>query len=156
MFARVADQQDREQRAHDRIADPEIDRCRSKTILRSEIAGEECSYADGEITGELIETDRKAACLGSDQIDLHNHRHRPGKSLIDAEQGIGGNDPTPAWRPDDHEGHRQSDEPAENEYTLAAPAIGELTGDKIGERFDHAEADDEGCDDCRRGNAELF
>ena len=43
-----------------------------------------------------------------------------------------------------------------NQHALAAPNIRELPRDKIGERLDHAEADDEGEDKCRRGNAEFL
>ena len=39
---------------------------------------------------------------------------------------------------------------------LRPHTIGELSGDQIGERLDHAEADDEGDDKRRRGDAELF
>ena len=55
--------------------------------------------ADGEIAGELVEADREAPRLRPDEIDLHDHRHRPGEALVDAEQHVGGDDPAPARRP---------------------------------------------------------
>src|SRR5579863_6596695 len=99
MLASVANQHDREQRADDCIADPEVDRHRSKTISRREIAGEKGRDAYGEVTGELVEADREAARLGPHQIDLHDHRHRPGKTLINTEQNVGRYDPTPTRSP---------------------------------------------------------
>jgi hypothetical protein len=50
----------------------------------------------------------------------------------------------------------QPDKPAEDENALAAPRIGELAGNEIGQGFDNAKADDEGYDNRRRGNAEFF
>ena len=52
------------------------------------------------------EADGKAARFWSDQIDLHDHSHGPSEALIDTEQHVGGHDPIPAGRPNDHEGDR--------------------------------------------------
>src|SRR5205809_962402 len=106
-------------------------RARVETVSRGEITGEERRDADGEVACKLVEADGKAARLGPDQIDLHDHRHRPGKPLIDAKQRIRGNDPAPTRGPYDHERDGQADKPAEDENVLAAPRIGELAGDEI-------------------------
>ena len=156
VLARVAHQEDREHRPEDRVADAEIDRNRTQPVAAREIAGQESGDADGEIAGELVEADRQAAALRPDEIDLHDHRHRPGKALADAEQCVGGDDPVPARRPDDHERYRQAEQPAEDQDALAAPFIGKLPGDEVGEGFHHAEADDEGDDQRRRGDAEFL
>ena len=53
-------------------------------------------------------------------------------------------------------GTGRPNEPAEDQDPLAAPCVGELPGDEIGEGLDDAEADDEGDDQGRRGDAEFF
>ena len=53
-------------------------------------------------------------------------------------------------------GTGKPEQPAEDEHPLAAPFVGELAGDEVGERLHHAEADDEGDDQRRRGDAEFF
>ena len=110
----------------------------------------------GEIACEFIEAHGKAARFGADKVDFHDDRHRPGEALIDAEQRVGGDDPAPARRPDDHEWDRQPDEPAEHEHMLAALDIGKMSGDQIGDGLDDAEADDEGEHGRRRGDLEFL
>ena len=126
MLTCVSHERDRQQCPEDRIADPQINRHWPKAVSRGEIAGEERCDAYGEVAGEFVEADGKAARLWPDQIDLHEHRHRPGKPLIDAEQRIGCDDPSPTRSPHDHEGDGQPDQPAEDENMLPAPRIGEL------------------------------
>ena len=62
---------------------PRVDRHRAQPVPRGEIAGEEGGDADGEIARELVEPDREAARLRSDEIDLHDDGHRPGEALVD-------------------------------------------------------------------------
>jgi len=95
-------------------------------ILSGEVAGQECRHADREIAGELVEADRQAARFRSDEINLHDHRHRPGEPLIDAEQGVGGDHPFPAWRPHEHERDGQTEQPTEHQHALPPPHIGKL------------------------------
>ncbi len=65
-------------------------------------------------------------------------------------------DPVPARRQHDDDRHRQAEEPAGNEDLLAADAVGEASGEQVGQRLDDAEGDDEGEGDRARGQAELL
>ena len=155
-MASVAHEQDRENKPEHRIADAEIERLRPQTVALGDVAGEKCGDADREITREFVEADREPARLWADQVDLHDHRHRPGEALVDAEQRVRRDDPAPARSPADHERNRQADEPAEDQHVLAAVDVGKMSGDQIGEGLDDAEADDEGDDDRGRSDLELF
>lgn len=52
--------------------------------------------------------------------------------------------------------YRKADEPDEDQNSLTPPGISELARDEIGEDPHHAEADDEGNDQRRRSETELF
>jgi hypothetical protein len=124
--------------------------------LASEISGQEGSHADREIAGELVEADRHATPPRPDEVNLHDHRHRPRETLADSKQRVGGDDPAPAGCPEDHERYWQPEQPTENKNALATPSVRELTGDEIGERLHHPEADDEGNDQRRGGDVEFL
>jgi hypothetical protein len=156
MISSVVDEQNRQSRTEQGIGDAEIDRHWPQAVASCKIASEKGGDADGEIAGKLIQADGKTARFGPDEIDLHDDGHRPGKPLIDAEQGVGGDDPAPAGRPHDHERNREPEEPTEDENTLAAPDIGELPGDQVGKRLDDSEADDERHHEGGGRDAELF
>src|SRR5690348_10729731 len=112
MLARVADQQKGKYRAEDRIANAKIERCGAQAVVGSDVTGEKRRYAYGKVSSKFIEAHRQAAGFRPNQIDFHNHGHRPGESLIDAEQRVGGNDPFPTRCPHHHEWHRQPEQPA--------------------------------------------
>ena len=156
MMPRVAHEEDRESEPKRGIADAEIERLRPETVALGDVAGEEGGEADGEIAREFVQADGEAARFGADEIDLHDHRHRPGEALVDAEQRVRRDDPAPARPPADHERHRQADEPAQHQHVLAAIKVGEMSRDEIGDRLDDAEADDEGDDNGGRCDLELF
>src|SRR6516162_8558684 len=130
MIARVAHQKDRERKTQDRIDNTEINRRRPQPVLRRKIASEIGGYAHREIAGELVQAHGQAARLRPDQIDLHDYGHRPGKALVDAEEGVGSDHPIPAWRPDYHERDGQANEPTEYENALATPGVRQLAGDQ--------------------------
>src|SRR6266508_1584656 len=61
---------------------------------------------DGEVAGGLVETHGQAAAVRAGEVDFHDDGGGPGQALVDAEQDVGGDDPGPRRRPDDHEGYR--------------------------------------------------
>ena len=128
----------------------------AETVALGDKAGEQGREADGEITRELIEPHGEPARFGADEIDLHDHRHRPREALIDAEQRVRSDDPAPAWPPANHERHRQADEPAKNQHMLAAVNIGKMPRDQICKGLDDAEAHDEREDGGGRSDLELL
>src|ERR1700720_3516605 len=107
------------------IADPEVEGLRPQAIAFGKIAGEEGRDADGEISGKLVQAYRKPARLRTDEVDLHDDGHRPGKALVDAQKRIRRDHPLPARSPGDHERNRQPNEPAEDQHMFAAVDIGE-------------------------------
>ncbi len=82
--------------------------------------GRERREGDRAVAGGLVEAHREAAPRGTDEVDLHDHRRRPGQPLVHAEQDVGGDDPGPVRGPDDQERDGQPDQPAGDEDGLAA------------------------------------
>src|SRR5215472_17534436 len=146
MLARVSDNPGGQQETSDGVADPEIEWDRSQPVNRRQIPGQKRRQANRKVAGEFIEADRKAPLAGADKIDFHYDGHRPGKSLVDAEQYIGGYDPLPGRCPHNQEWHRQTDHPPQDQRLLASPAIGKLAGYEVGDRLDDSETDNEGRD----------
>ena len=98
---------------------------------------------DAAVAGRLIEPEREAAPLGPDEVDLHDHGHRPRQALVDTEQDVGGDDPAPARRDGDQQRDGQRDRPAGDQQTPAAEPLREYAGAEVGERLREAEGDDE-------------
>src|SRR5207302_2884785 len=78
------------------------------------------------------------------EIELHNDRGGPTQTLVDAQQHIGEDDPTPGRGENNQEWHRQSKQPARDEHPLATNAVTQSTREEVGSRFDDAEAHNEG------------
>ena len=125
-MASVGDEQDGQHEPENGVGDAEVERRRAQAVTLRDIAGEERGQADGQIAGEFVQADGEAARLRADEVDLHDHRHRPGEPLVDAEQRVGGDDPSPARPPADHERDRQPDQPADDQHRLAAVDVGEM------------------------------
>jgi hypothetical protein len=75
--------------------------------------------------------------------------------LVDAEQDVGEDDPTPRGCPDQKERHRQSDQPPGDQHGLASEAVREGAGEEVGAGLDDAEGGDVGERRRERGEAEL-
>jgi hypothetical protein len=130
------------------------DRARRKA--GGERAGREGGGGDAEVAGGLVQAEGEAAPAWSREVDLHDHGHRPRKSLVETEQQVGGDDEPPGGRKPDQQRHRQRDQPADHEQPLAADALGEVAGGEVGERLGGAEGDDEGEDRGTRAKAEVL
>ncbi len=156
MGARVAHEQHGERKSSNGIRHAEIDWRWPQPVAGGEIARRERRQTERKIACKLVETHSKAARLRADEIDLHDHRHRPCETLAHPQECVGGDDPAPIWRADDHEGNGKARDPAQYEHAFAAPCIGEMTRDQIGEGFDDAKAHDERHDQSGRCNAELL
>ena len=76
----------------------------------------------------------------ADQVDLHDHRGRPGQALVDAEQHVGRDHPAPGRRPDQQQRHRQADQPAGDQHGFAAVAVRQRAGGEVGRRLDGPKA----------------
>ena len=116
-------------------------------VARSELGREPAAQPSGErdaaVAGGLVQPEREAAALGTDEVDLHHDGHRPGEALVDAEQDVGGDDPAPARRDRDQHRHRQRHRPAGDQQPPPAGALRERTGAEVGQRLDQPEGDDE-------------
>ena len=86
---------------------------------------------DRAVAGGLVEAHREAAPGRTDEVDLHDHRRRPGQALVDAEQHVRRDHPAPGRRPDEQERNRQADQPAGDQDRLAAEAVGEGAGGEV-------------------------
>jgi hypothetical protein len=111
--------------------------------LGGEPAAERRRERNAAVAGGFVQPEREPAAPRADQVDLHDHRHRPGKPLIHAEQQIGGDDPGPARRKRDQERHRQRQRPAQDQQPAAAEALGAHAGTQVRERLGEPEGDDE-------------
>ena len=105
-----------------------------------------CQGSSGyrEIAGELIESHCCTTIVRSRQIDLHNDGGRPGQALADTEQEVSNDHPTPGRCPHEHERHGNRDDPASDQYCLAAIYVRKSTGEIIGQCFADAKNGDEG------------
>ena len=144
------DQSDRHDR---RRADPHHGAGR---IGGGERAGREGGGSDAEIPRRLVEAEREAAPRRAGQVDLHDDGHRPGETLVDAEQHVGGDDERPRRRKADEHRDRHGDEPAEYQQPLASDAIGERPGSEVRDRLGETEGHHEGEDRRRRGELEVM
>src|SRR3954470_11011703 len=70
--------------------------------------------SDAAVAGGFVEAESESAPARSDEVDLHDDGHRPRESLVDAQQGVGRNDPSPARRDRDHHRDRDRERPAED------------------------------------------
>jgi hypothetical protein len=153
---RLAHQQPGKQQPQHSVADAEVKRHWPQPVDAGQVARGECGQAQRQVASELVQPHRQPAPLWPDQVDLHHHRHRPAQPLVDAQQHVGGDDPAPAGREDQQEGHRQPDQPAPNQDVLAAEAVGQRAREQVDQGLDHAEADDEADDDGVQTQAEGF
>ena len=125
---RVAHEEQRHRKAEDRDRSAAGD----QDVARNELARKPAAGGGGErnpaVAGGLVQAEREAAALGADEIDLHHHRHRPGESLVDAEEDVGDDDPSPARGDGDQERNRQGGSPADDQQTPPPDAFGEDPG----------------------------
>ena len=78
---------------------------------------------------------------GPDQVDLHDDGGGPGQALVDAEQHVGGDDPSPGRGPDQQQRHGKADQPARDEDGFAAEAVGQGAGEVVGGGLGDAEGE---------------
>src|SRR5438067_7694336 len=83
-----------------RVADSKVKRPWTKSGRGCDISSQQGRQSDSAIAGKLVQSHGEAALSGSNEIDLHQHRHGPGEALVGSEQHIGRNDPRPVWRVD--------------------------------------------------------
>ena len=91
--------------------------------LRRQPAADRGGERDAAVAGRLVEAEREAAALGTDEVDLHHDRHRPRQALVDAEQDVGGDDPAPARGDGDQQRDGQRDRPAGDQQPPAAESL---------------------------------
>ena len=132
---------------------------RDEHVARGEVCGKPSAErrrdGDAAVAGRLVEPEGQAAALWADEVDLHDDGHRPGQPLVDAEQGVGGDDPGPARRDRDQQRHGQRDRPAEDQQPSAPEPLGADPGGEVGERLGEAEGDDERQDRRARREPEV-
>jgi len=76
--------------------------------------------------------------------------------LVDAEQHVRRDDPSPRRSPDDEQRNRDTDQPASDEDRLASVAVAERSCKEVGASLDESEGDDEGERDGETREAEVF
>ena len=120
---------------------------RDEHVARRKVCGKPPAQrrrdGDAAVAGRLVEPESQASALGADEVDLHDDGHRPGKPLVDAEQGVGGDDPGPARGDRDQQRYGQGERPAEDQQPSAPEPLGSDPCGEVGERLGEAEGDDE-------------
>ena len=139
----LAHEERREPETERGVGEAEEERLGPQPVLGGDEPGRQRGDGDRAVAGGLVQAHRETAPGGADEVDLHDHRRRPGESLVDAEQHVGEDDPAPRRCPHQQQRHRQADQPARDQDRLAADPIGERPGEEVGGRLDRAEGDDE-------------
>ena len=122
-----------------RIGKAQEERPGSQSRLGGEPARRERGQGHGAIAGRLVDAGRETPPHGSDEVDLHDHRRRPGQPLVEPEEHVRGDDPGPRRGDDEEQRDRQPDEPARDEDPLPPVSVGERAGHEVGEGLRHAE-----------------
>ena len=143
MHVRLTHERDRQERSDHRERDAEIERLRSEVVVTRDPACRQRGDRHRAIARCFVEPHRQTALGRADEIDLHDHRGGPCESLIDAEEHVGDDHPTPRRRPHQQQRYRQSDDPTSDEYWLASETIRQRSGEEVGERLDDAKGGDE-------------
>jgi hypothetical protein len=123
--------------------------------VRCKPSADRCRDRDSAVASGLVEAEGKPAALWADEVDLHDDGHRPGEALVDAEQGVGGDDPGPAGGDGDQQRHRQGDRPTEDQQPSSPEPLGSDACGEVGERLGEAEGDDERKDSRARCEPEV-
>ena len=103
----VAHEHDRDEEAHggDRGAsDPDESPWRD---ARRECAGGKGRDRHAEVARRFVEAEREPSPSWAREVDLHQHRHRPGQALTRPEEDVRRDDEAPARRKADEQRHRQ-------------------------------------------------
>ena len=91
-----------EQRRQGKCSDRDARRRHHKDVSRRERRGGQAACRGGDrhaaIAGSLVQPERQPPLPRPDEVDLHDHRHRPCEALVDPEQRVRGHDPGPARR----------------------------------------------------------
>jgi hypothetical protein len=93
--------------------------------------GNECGYPDGGIARELVESGGTASFVVAGELDLHQQGRRPSEPLVDPQQQVGGDDPSPRRRPHQQQRYRDADQPSHDEDAPGAEALGQQARDEV-------------------------
>ena len=93
--AGFADEHRAQAEGDQRIGQAEQERCGAQSVVGGEVAGQQRGERDRAVAGGFVETHGQAALAGSDEVDLHDDGGRPGQALIDAQQHVGRDHPSP-------------------------------------------------------------
>ena len=128
---------------------------RAQTVARSEESGGRRCDGHRHVTGCLVEAERETSTLRPHEIDLHVHSHRPGETLVHAQQDVCRHDPGPRRRQDDERTDRDCRHPSGQQDASPAHAICQPPGGQVRDGLDHTEADQEGQDRGPAGDLEV-
>jgi len=151
MPVRLAHEEQRQQQACQGKPDAEQKWLGPQCIRGGEVASRDSCQGDRDVSCRFIDAHGQPTPRRSHQVNLHNDGGGPTQALVDAQQHIGEDHPSPGRSKDDEERHGQPNQPADHQHPLAPDAITESAREEVGSRFHDAEAHDEG-KDRRRGN----
>jgi len=106
MLPGLADEHSGQSQAEGGVRQSEQERRRPQPVRRGQGAGRQAGRREGQVAGGLVETHGQTAPVRADQVDLHDDGGGPGQALVDAQQDVRGDDPTPRGRPDQQQRHR--------------------------------------------------
>jgi len=87
------------------------------------VTGDNGGQRDRAVAGGFVETHRQSTLPRPDEVDFHHHRCRPSKALVDAQQDVGEDHPSPRRRPNQQLRDRNRDQPAHQQHGFASEAI---------------------------------
>src|SRR5579864_1021531 len=94
------------------VSGAEQERGRAQPVGGGQVPGGQRGDGDGAVPGGLVQAHGQAAAGGARQVDLHDHGGGPGQALVDAEQHVGEDDPSPAGPEGQQERDGYPDEPS--------------------------------------------
>jgi hypothetical protein len=152
---RVANEQLREGEPQDDRSDTEVEGLRPQPVARRDLTGRIRGERHRQIAGELVQAHGEPALSGPDEVDLLDDGGRPREPLVHPKQNIREHNPRPGRGPDHEKGHRDANEPAGDQDSLAAELVSELAGEEVRHRLDDSERRDERQRSAFRREAEL-
>ena len=156
MAAGLSDCEHRDHQADDGDADAKVEGVWPQSPLARDEPRDPRHQADGHVPRELVQTEGETPSPWADEVDLHDHSHRPSHRLVGAQQHVREVDPPPRGRKDDEKRHRQREQPTDDEDRLATDAIRQSRGNEIQQRLGDAKTDDERRDGRLRRESELL
>jgi hypothetical protein len=136
--------------------EPEHEGRRPQACPIGDEPGDECHHRHRTIARRLVQAEREPALPRADQIDLHDHRDRPGEPLVDTKEDVGEDHPLPRGCPDQQQRHGYADDPARDQDGPPTVPIGQHARSQVRQRLRDAERDQERERECETPDPKIW